>query len=315
MKVIKISSEGVPHDYRHSLLPILIQSLGFKIEWVGSNEANLIIIGPFFNRNPKQYRWCPRPLRSFVGKSIDVIRPSRKHDPLILFHTQENERHDYIDADYSITFDLGVQSNRHFRFPYWMEMLDWSDEGIRGNTNPRYGELLKIPKLMSPLGTDYLNRGGTCALLSSHLREPRGTLFNALNKIVPTHGFGAFFNKEIKNHHASGFLKKDTLKDYSYNLCPENGLYPGYYTEKIPEAFYSGCLPITWADENIGADFNPRSFLNLQSLFKSNFFELSEILLNKKILSSFQFEPLLLSRPSIEPLRQFIKNVLIEAIT
>ena len=52
-------------------------------------------------------------------------------------------------------------------------------------------------------------------------------------------------------------------------MCPENGLYPGYYTEKIPEAFYSGCLPITWADENIVADFNSRAFLNLEPLFKN----------------------------------------------
>ena len=163
---------------------------------------------------------------------------------------------------------------------------------------------------MSPLGDQYLKRGGTCAMLSSHLREPRGSLFKALEKVVPTQGFGAFFNKEIKDHHSSGFLKRDVLKDFSYNLCPENGLYPGYYTEKIPEAFCSGCLPITWADENISVDFNPDALINLQPLFKNDFVALHDILLDKEKLESYKTQPLLQNQPSIEPLKDYLRLIL-----
>ena len=265
MKNIKIATEGTPHDYQSSLLPIIIEGIGYKVNWVEPAQADLLILGPFINKAGKQFRWCPkalRPLMTSIDQSIGVSKNTRSHQPIKIFHTQENERHDFVDADYSISFDLGVQSNKHFRFPYWMEMIDWSHEGVRGNSNPRYGELLKLSTLMSPLGEGYLKRGGTCALLSSHLREPRGSLYEALGKIIPTQGYGAFFNKQIKNHHSSGFLKKDTLKNFSFNLCPENGLYPGYYTEKIPEAFNSGCLPITWTDENISVDFNPNAFIN-----------------------------------------------------
>lgn len=310
MKSIKIATEGVPHDYQSSLLPIIIQTMGYQIDWVNADAADLLIIGPFYKKNQKPHRWCPKPLRPLLSKSIETLGIGRKQEPLKLFHTQENERHDYVDADYSISFDLGVQSNHHFRFPYWMEMLDWSHEGIAGNTNPRYGELLNISTLMSPLGDQYLKRGGTCAMLSSHLREPRGSLFKALEKVVPTQGFGAFFNKEIKDHHFSGFLKKDVLKEFSFNLCPENGLYPGYYTEKIPEAFYSGCLPITWADENIATDFNPNAMLNLQPLFKSDFRELREILLDKEKIEIYQSQSLLQKSPSIEPLKDFLNLIL-----
>lgn len=313
MNSIKIATSGVPHDYQSSLLPIVIEDMGYKIEWVNSTEADLLILGPFYKKKQKPHRWCPKPLRPLLSKSLDTLGRNAQQGPLTLFHTQENERHDFVDADYSISFDLGVQSDHHFRFPYWMEMLDWSHEGITSNTNPRFGGLLNISTLMSPLGDRYLNRGGSCALLSSHLREPRGSLFKALEKVIPTQGFGAFFNKEIKDHHSSGFLKRDILKDFSYNLCPENGLYPGYYTEKIPEAFYSGCLPITWADENISVDFNPNSFLNLQPLFKSNFRELPEILLNKQRLEAYQSEPLLLIKPSLEMLKQFLSKLLRDA--
>ena len=314
MKAIKIATKGTPHDYRSSLLPIVIQGMGYWIDWVNHDQADLLILGPFFKENQKPYRWLPKPLRPLASKSMNAISTKRRQDPLKLFHTQENERHDFVNADYSISFDLGVQSNNHMRFPYWMEMLDWSHEGILGNTNPRYGELLSISNLMSPLGDQYLKRGGTCALLSSHLREPRGSLFKALEKVIPTQGFGAFFNKEIKSHHSSGFLKMDILKDFSFNLCPENGLYPGYYTEKIPEAFYSGCLPITWADDNISVDFNPSAFLNLEPLFKSNFQELSEILLNEKRLETYRSESLLAMRPSLEPLKQFLNAIITEAM-
>ena len=312
MKSIKIATEGVPHDYQSSLLPIVLQSLGYQIDWVNADAADLLIIGPFYKKNQKPHRWCPKPLRPLLSKSIETLGTGRKQAPLKLFHTQENERHDYVDADYSISFDLGVQSNHHFRFPYWMEMLDWSHEGIVGNTNPRYGELLNISTLMSPLGDQYLKRGGTCAMLSSHLREPRGSLFKAVEKIVPTQGFGAFFDKEIKDHHSSGFLKRDVLKEFSFNLCPENGLYPGYYTEKIPEAFYSGCLPITWADENIAVDFNPSAILNLQPLFKSDFQDLENILLSTTGMEAFQSQSLLTEPPSIEPIRSFLKTLLNE---
>jgi len=314
MKAIKIATKGVPHDYQSSLLPIVIESMGYQIDWVNHDRADLLILGPFFKENQKPYRWLPKPLRPLASQSMNAISTKRQQDPLKLFHTQENERHDFVNADYSISFDLGVQSNHHLRFPYWMEMLDWSHEGILGNTNPRYGELLSISTLMSPLGDQYLKRGGTCALLSSHLREPRGSLFKALEKVIPTQGFGAFFNKEIKSHHSSGFLKMDILKDFSFNLCPENGLYPGYYTEKIPEAFYSGCLPITWADDNISVDFNPSAFLNLEPLFKSNFQELSEILLNEKRLETYRSESLLAMRPSLEPLKQFLNAIITEAM-
>ena len=313
MKSIKIATNGVPHDYQSSLLPHVINSMGYHIDWVKSEAADLMIIGPFADKANKGHRWCPKPLRPLVGMAIESTKSKRKNQALTLFHTQENERHDYLPADYSISFDLGVQSENHFRFPYWMEMLDWSHEGVLGNTNPRYGELLKISTLMSPLGDRYLKRGGSCALLSSHLREPRGSLFTALEKIVPTQGFGAFFNKDIKDHHSSGFLKQDILKDFSYNLCPENGLYPGYYTEKIPEAFHSGCLPITWADENIQVDFNPDAFLNMLPFFQNNFQGLPNFFSNKEKIESFQSQSLLLNRPTIEPLKHFLSNVLGDA--
>lgn len=313
MKNIRIATLGTPHDYRSSLLPIVIEYLGRKIEWVAPEKSDLLIIGPFQGTSNKPYGWCPKPLRplaSSVDSSLKDIFKGRKLEPLKLFHTQENVRHDYVKADYSISFDLGVQSDKHFRLPYWMEMLDWSHEGIFANTNPRYGELLKISTLMSPLGNRFLSRGNSCAMLSSHLREPRGSLYKAIESIVPIQGFGAHFNQSIKDHHSSGFLKKDVLEQFAFNLCPENGLYPGYYTEKIPEAFHSGCLPITWADQNISVDFNPAALLNLLPLFKDNFSDLEDKLLSKSATENYQTQALLTTKPSLKYFTSYLERIL-----
>lgn len=314
MKKISIATLGTPHDYRSSLLPIVIEHLGRKIEWVTPEKSDLLILGPFQGSSKKPYGWCPKPLRplaSTIDRSLQDLSKARKYAPLKLFHTQENVRYDQVAADYSISFDLGVQSDKNFRFPYWMEMIDWSHEGIHGNTNPRYGQLLQISTLMRPLGNQFLERGGSCAMLSSHLREPRGSLYKAIEKAIPIQGFGAHFNQSIKDHHSSGFLKKDVLEKFSFNLCPENGLYPGYYTEKIPEAFNSGCLPITWADENISADFNPKAFINLLPFAKNNYEETQTMLSDQMLLGRFEGEPLLSNKPSVEPLKHYLRLLIL----
>jgi hypothetical protein len=311
MKNIRISTQGTPHDYQASLLPLVIKHLGYQIEWVKSGQAQLQLLGPFLDAKKKPYSWCPKPLRPIVSAIDDSISSGNtQSSALTLFHTQENVRHDFIEADFSISFDLGVDSKNHLRFPYWMEMIDWSHEGLTGNLNPRYGELLSLEKLKSPLGNHFLGRGGSGILLSSHLREPRASIYKALNKIVSVKGVGAHFDGSIKNHHSSGFLKRDLLNQFTFNICPENGLYPGYYTEKIPEAFYSGCLPITWTDENVAVDFNPNALINLLPFFAAAFEGLETVLNDSNILEKYESQALITNSPSLGPFKAFLLKVL-----
>ena len=313
MKNIRISTQGTPHDFQASLVPLVIRHLGYQIEWVKPGQAQMQILGPFVDIKKKPYYWCPKPLRPMVAAVDKKISPN-KHESqssaLTLFHTQENVRHDLVKTDYSISFDLGIDSKNHFRLPYWMEMIDWTHEGISGNLNPRYGELLTLTKLKRPLGDRFLKKGGTGVLLSTHLREPRASIYKAIGKIIPVQGVGAHFNEAIKNHHSSGFLKRDVLNQYTFNICPENGLYPGYYTEKIPEAFYSGCLPITWADENVAVDFNPNAFINLLPFFATDFEGLEAILNDSKSLEKYQSQALISNSPSLEPFKAFLLKIL-----
>lgn len=318
MKRIRISTDGVPSDYRSSLVPLLMVSLGYQIEWVKPADADLRIIGPFVNLNAKKMRWLPKPLRKSVHQLEELASNRldlRKSIPLRLFQTGENCRHDHVVADYSISHDLGVGSAWHFRMPYWMEMMDWAHEGVEGNANPRFGSLLKIEQLQCPLGLDFLSRSRKAILLSSHLREPRASCMLALQRSVDVDGLGPYFDKNIADHHSSGFLKRDVLQPYAFNLCPENGLYPGYITEKIPEAFMAGCLPITWVDESVSVDFNADAMINLKPMMQGNFAGLDEVVSSSARLSTFAEQPLLLHQPSIEGLKLFIRKVVGDAVS
>ena len=314
-KTLRIAALGTASDFKDSLLPCVIQSQGIHLEWVKPTQSDILILGSFYQES-KRYRWLPKPLRpspSVEGDFLWQHLGGRRIKPMTVFLTGENIRHNVFPTDYSISFDLTVNTPSHSRLPYWMEMVDWSHEGLNGNCNPRFGALLQLDQLEKPLGGQFLERERKAILLSSHLREPRASCMQALQRSIVVDGFGPHFDNNIKDHHHSGFLKKDLLASYAFNLCPENGLYPGYITEKIPEAFAAGCLPITWVDESISVDFNPAAMINLKPMMQDDFSSLVDILSYEKKLADFMDQPLLLRRPSIEPFRQFIARVLLDA--
>ena len=116
---------------------------------------------------------------------------------------------------------------------------------------------------MRPQGNTFLNKDRKMCLITSHLNEPRKSMYEIFSKKFTVDGYGPYFDGQISNHNLSNFTKKNILEKYAFNLCPENNLYPGYYSEKIPDAFMAKCLPISWADSNINYDFNENSFINL----------------------------------------------------
>ena len=315
MKTIKIALLGTQHDYKEGIVPLIIRHLGYSIEWVNPDQCDLLIYGAFFSAS-KPNKWLPKPLRPMASNlqiKLEEKLGKRKIVPVTLFHTCENKRPDTVITDYAITFDLGIEDSNHLRMPYWWELVDWSHEGITGNRNPRYGELLSLSRLKAVLGDAFLSRPKEASMITSHLLEPRKTLFNSVNQVVPVKGYGPHFNQAIKNHHQSDFVKIDVLQQYAFNLCPENSLYPGYYTEKVPEAFQAGALPLGWTDSNVCADFNPAAFINLEVMAHQNYAPLKELLNSESYLRQFCDQPLLLNTPSLDKAKDFLAEILLQA--
>ena len=117
------------------------------------------------------------------------------------------------------------------------------------------------------------------------------------------------FDKKIKNHNVSNFYKKDILKKYFFSLCPHNDIYPGYYEEKIPESFLSGCIPISWADDNISNDFNPKAFINLNNGFFNDFDNFILKIKDDDYLKKFLNEPLINYKLDLSKERDFVSKI------
>jgi len=283
---------------------VLSAVAGDAVEITAPNKADLIIIGPF-NSKKRDYRKA-------LGKlGIGDDRPSS--GALRLYQCYENMRDNGVAADYRIESDLKPHSDRYFRLPAWVGTIDWSHEGFRNRPSPRVEKLLTIEQLMRPLGPALLNRPRQAALMTTHMREPRRMLFDTLSRIMPTQGFGRPFDPSIRSHNDSGFAKDVVLRDFAVNLCPENSLYPGYYTEKIIDAYGAGCLPVTWTDPNVRVDFNPKAFVNALDFAAIGYEDGLREALTPEKMAEYAEQPLFLEAPSIEPLAEFLRRVIGDA--
>jgi hypothetical protein len=331
MKTIKISSLFNVDEWKHLLILKLFHIISNRpIEYVHPNRADILLIGPYdiltFKR--KLFNIFLRKIRfnnlenatinqyelfKKIFPSLDIYSLKRNYRPLRVFISYENVRYDDLNCDYYITSEIDKNSTNHLRIPFWKELIDWSHLGVvRESTEfiKRFDNYFKIEHLTSPQGQDFLKKDRKICLFSSHLMEPRKSMYYNFSKHFVVDGNGPFFNKKIKNHKSSSFSKKEILKNYAFNLCPENTLYPGYYTEKVPEAFLSHCLPLAWADPNIELDFNKKSFVNLLNYSGDSYLEISNLLKDDHFLKKFTYEPLLLSVPDLNKEINFVKKII-----
>jgi hypothetical protein len=317
MKKIKIATLWTG-DFRKSILFHLIENLTKKkIEIVSLKKSDIIVFGPYDTFTLK------RKISNFVQKkfnfidnifpNIDLYLLDRKIKPIRIFYSHENYPLSNIKCDFSVTSNFGLGHKAHLRLPLWKELINWSHLGIDRKVDTfikRFNSFYNIQDLMSPQGDLFLKKERKICLLSSHLNEPRGNMLFHFSKNFIVDGYGPFFDKNIKNHNSSPFTKIEVLKKYAFNLCPENSLYPGYYTEKVPEAFLGKCLPLAWADNNIYQDFNEKSFINLLNYSKDNYLEISNHLKDEIFLKKFTTEPLLLNEPTLDLEINFVKEII-----
>jgi hypothetical protein len=316
MKKLKISTLWLG-DFRETLIFKLIEKTSkIPVEIVTPNKSDIIIFGPYdtltlkrrflnFTRNKIQFM-------DNIFPNIDLYLFNRKILPIKIFQTHENYIFPKIKYDFSISSHLGLNPETHLRFPPWKEFINWDHLGIKRNLNKfikRFDNYYKIDNLMNPQGNFFLKKERKICLLSSHLEEPRKSMLMNLSKNFAVDGYGPCFDKNIKNHNFNPLSKIEILRKYAFNLCPENSLYPGYYTEKVPEAFLGKCLPLAWADNNINQDFNEKSFVNLLNYSKDNYLEISNLLKDEGFLNKYTTEPLLLSEPNLNKEMNFIKKI------
>ena len=318
MSSLKISSLFGFNDWSSSVLIKLLGSMSKKkIEYVDPTMADILFIGPYDINSIKR-----RVVSSLVKKinitqfpNIDIYSFKRDYNPIRVYSSFENYRYGNIKADYYITPDLGVVNENHLRFPFWKDCIDWSSsEDIFRDKNTgnavRFGSYWNLDQLLDPFGEEFLKKKKEFCIISSHLMEPKKSIYLKFSEHFKVNGYGPYFNKKISNHNSSNFKINDLLEKYSFNLCPHNSLYPGYYDEKIGNAFLSKSLPITWADKNINIDFNDKAFVNLIDYVSSDYEDICSLMKDEYFLRKFSKEPLLLKKPDLEKEKSFVLKIL-----
>jgi hypothetical protein len=161
---------------------------------------------------------------------------------------------DVRSIDLSLGFDYG-DTDRYMRFPLWIMWLFPPDVD--------YAYIKKwCEQINHPTNVSYDNRK-FCAFLCSHDDIGRREIYDQLSTIGRVDCDGKLFhnNDDLKSKYDDDKLRY--LRNYRFNLCPENSSAKGYVTEKIFEAIASGCVPIY--DGNEGCPPEP-DILNSEAI-------------------------------------------------
>lgn len=169
-------------------------------------------------------------------------REHLKHDCVRVFYSMENERPDYRECDFAITFDR-VSDERHLRLPYFVMHEDISPLSPRPFDRSRTLE----------------EKTGFCCFVHSNPFGPtRNRLLTRLSKYKHVVSGGRFRNN-------LGYQVKDKvafMRSFKFAFAFENESYPGYTTEKLADALLANTIPIYWGNQHVGEDFNPAAFLS-----------------------------------------------------
>jgi hypothetical protein len=173
-----------------------------------------------------------------------------------IFYTGENCRPPWGECQFAMTFDH-ENSIRHYRLPlYVIDMCGAVTE--KWTTN--YYQLVDLEH---DYERDYDERKFCSFVVSNPNQEMRNRAFHFINEYKHVDSGGPHLNNighvlpRDKLHY-----KLDFLNSYRFNICFENGSYPGYVTEKLYNALQVKTMPIYWGSPTVGRDFNSRAFIN-----------------------------------------------------
>jgi hypothetical protein len=269
-------------DYNNNFFRDLILSIDNSYSFIPfSNDTDILIYSCF-------------------GKSHNKVSSKVKK----IFYTGENLRPNYNDCQYSLTFDFDSYNGKNIRLPLWVLQIDWFNK--INYTNPQYVIPLEYIKA-NPLTRK--NKDKFCCIVFNSRSPHRLEIIEKLGKHKKVDCYG----KPFGNWFYGEDNKLKTISDYKFNICFENSISPGYYTEKMIHAKTAGCLPLYWADNNCHKDFNPRSFLNLYDFGNLDDFIEKIIYLDqndseyKRITSEYLFAN---KEPTLDNLKIQLRNIL-----
>ena len=245
---------------------LIEKAINRKVEIVTSDKGRVDIeIESVYGRNeiPNLTTRAYRFLASHTKQGINFSRekystsqqPSGDSD-FSVFFTGENERPPFGNWDAYLSFDQHSYGGKNAYLPLW-----WltSSDLIMPVVSPYLGKAITIEQMLSKRTTNYEERDKFCVAFIGKAYPFRMQAIAALSKIGKVDVFGGI----SRNQNRSTAKKKyDTAQNYKFVFAFENDLFPGYVTEKAPEAWATGAVPLYWGLDTCGY-INQKSLLNL----------------------------------------------------
>ncbi len=232
---------------------------------------------PFINI--QQYRILTKNKRSaisfFTGECV--------HSPLVVPSIYKNfENHALDKANISFGFDY-LNDKNYIRYPLWILFFFQPTK----NKDDIY-------KKVQEFNNRSFEKTKFCSLIASHdITGIRTTLLDLLSPIETVACPGKFMQNDVTLKTEYHDNKYEYLKQFKFNLCPENFSYSGYVTEKIFQSFWSDCIPIYHGYDNNPEPevINPKSFIFLDPDNPNDTVEkITELHTNSKAFIDFKKE-------------------------
>ena len=180
---------------------------------------------------------------------------------LRIFFTSENRSTNFLETDYSISFEF-MKTKRHYRLPYFAVRI------LESNLLNQ----LQVPEFEESLSL--YDAREFCAMVVSNPRsKERIDFYQKLDSLRSVASGGKYLNTTGALIHN----KIEFIQNYRFVLSYENESHPGYLTEKIFDAFLAKTIPIYWGDPLVNTVFNAKRFID-RSNFNSDEECINEIL-------------------------------------
>ena len=211
-----------------------------------------------------------------------------------------NDKLLYDTFDLIVGFKKTDLSKKQIRFPLWLIYYDYykydENDNILKYIQNKYNENIKKQK-------DIFS-----SIIARHDRGGQRTIIcNELQKYGIISSPGIFRN----NTKSIGRTHKDKINYISrgiYNICPENSIYEGYFTEKIFQAFEGGTIPLYW-----GVDYPEPEIINKNKYCFCNINNKEEL---EKLIYNVTYNPKqyikgeLFTKDAVEKIKNFYSTLL-----
>ena len=256
----------------------------------------------------RTYRFLASHTKSGIDFSKSKYSPNQQpsqNAKFSIFFTGENERPPYGDWDCYLSFDLNSYGGKNAYLPLW-----WitSSDLIRPTVSPYLGRPITIDEMLKTRDVNYSSRKKFCVAFIGKAYPFRMQAIAALSAIGKVDVYGGIARNSNRK---AALAKFETAQKYRFVFAFENDLFPGYVTEKAPEAWATGAIPLYWGSDPAGylnqdAMINLADFQNLESFTE----RVRAVDGNPELWSSIANQPILKRKPDLEEVLSVLREAL-----